>query len=203
LGAAFAVLGVTDSLADDSAYSCKDRSGQALTGSGPPANECDRDICRYTHGVKTCEDDPPEDATGSIPDAKAHEQFLSDAALLDRYKNEAQLADARSRSLAPIQSALDDATKSLETAEREREGPLNDQLEFYKGRTLPPALVDQVNSNEQAQQLAKKSMQDCEREIRRLNGVFDQQLSRLRTLWKNAHVDECRKHPSSVDCRDK
>lgn len=108
-----------------------------------------------------------------------------DRNLLIRYRNEAAHREGR-------EAALDDINKAMQVSERrikelavERK-PLQDEAEFYKGKTLPAKLKQQLDANEASAEAQRVLIENQKAEIVRVNKLFDVELVRLKKLWGGA-----------------
>jgi hypothetical protein len=73
----------------------------------------------------------------------------------------------------------------LRDLERERK-PLNDEAEFYQGKSLPPKLRSAIEANDAAVEAQKAAAATQAAEIGRINRIYDIELTRLRQLWAGA-----------------
>lgn len=108
-----------------------------------------------------------------------------DRNLLMRYPNEAAHQRARETALDDVRNALK-LSEMRETALQKERKPLLDESEFYKGKTLPPKLREQIDANDAAIEAQRALVQGQNSERDRINAVYDAELSRLRRLWAGA-----------------
>ena len=119
--------------------------------------------------------------------ARLDEQRRQDKALLARYPNQAAHDKARAAVLAQIASVSQAATIRLQELATQRL-KLDDELEFYRKdpSKAPLYLRRQVEENSQNVAAQKQFIADQEEEKRRINGRFNEELVRLRQLWRIA-----------------
>lgn len=184
-------------------YSCIDSQGRRIT-SDRPIREClDREQKLHNRdgsvrGVQR----PPMTAAERAAFEEAERQRQAettarqdavrrDRNLLSRYPDEAAHQRAR-------EAALDDLRKSIATSQRriaelqkERAG-LQQEAEFYVGRTMPFKLRQQIEDNSVSTEAQKTLVANAQAELVRINALYDAELARLRRLWAG-------EPPGSVD----
>lgn len=178
-------------------YSCVTAQGRRLT-SDRPIPECsgreqllhnrDGSLRRVLPPTLT----PDERAAA---EAAARKQALARAAqadavrrdrnLMNRYPDQAAHDRARGAALEPVQAAIRAGEVRLKQLQTERK-TLQDEAEFYLGRTLPARLRQQLDSNDAAVEAQRASAAAHEAEIARVNRLYDRELARLRRLWAGA-----------------
>jgi len=178
-------------------YTCVDDQGRKLTSDRPIA-ECqnrDQRLLNQDGSVKRVvpppmtADERAERELAELRAAEAHAaQFDAqrrDRNLKTRFPNEAAHHKAREAALDTARLAMRASDARLEALAAERK-PLLSEVEFYKGRALPPRLKQQLDANDASAsaQRALKSQQQAEME--RINQLFDVELDRLRKLWAGA-----------------
>jgi len=84
-----------------------------------------------------------------------------------------------------VRAALQRSERRLADLAAERK-PLLDEAEFYRNRTLPAKLKQQLESNDTATDALKVLIQNQQAEIVRVNTLYDIELERLRRLWAGA-----------------
>jgi hypothetical protein len=178
-------------------YSCVDASGKRLT-SDRPIPEChtrDQRVHNADGSVRTVL--PPALSPDERAELEARERQATaermaqqealrrDRSLLRRYPSEPPHKKAR-------EAALDDVRKSVARSEQrladlsvERK-PLMDEAEFYKGKSLPAKLRQQMDANDAAVDAQRTLVQNTQEEIFRINALYDVELTRLKRLWAGA-----------------
>ena len=192
--AAAALLGSALPSAQAAIYSCVDASGKRLT-SDRPIVEC------------TTREQRVHNTDGSVrrvvrPDMTADERAESEAAelrlqqeraarqdavrrdriLLGRFPDEAAHRRAREAALADVRKAAQASEQRLAGLARERR-KLQEESEFYKGRTPPLRLQQALDANTASIEAQRSLVQYEEAETVRINALFDADLERLRKLW--------------------
>ena len=116
----------------------------------------------------------------------AHQDAVRrDRSLAIRFPNEAAHNKARNAALDDVRKSVQLSEKRLAELAAERK-PLQDEAEFYKGRTLPAKLKQSMDANDASTEAQRSLIQNQESEIVRINGLFDAELTRLRRLWSGA-----------------
>lgn len=108
-----------------------------------------------------------------------------DRNLLNRYPNEAAHRKAREAALDTVRVAMRATEMRLKRLADERK-PLLSEAEFYRDRTLPGPLKQQLDANEAAAEAQRAAAQTQAAELDRINRNFDIELERLRRLWAGA-----------------
>lgn len=108
-----------------------------------------------------------------------------DRNLMSRFPDEAAHQRAREAAVGTVLAAMRSSEQRLEALERERK-PLLDETEFYKGRTLPDKLRQQLAANEAAAEAQRHAIDTQRAELDRINRNYDAELERLRKLWAGA-----------------
>lgn len=178
-------------------YTCTDAKGRRIT-SDRPIREClDREQAELNSDGSTRRKLPPSmtpEERALFEDLQrrrlAEESARKDAVRLDRnllqrYPSEAAHAKARELALATAQTALTTSKRRLADLERERV-TLDNEAEFYKGKELPRQLKSQYDANQAATDAQRNLINNQQAEVKRLNAVYDDELSRLRKLWAGA-----------------
>ncbi len=191
-------------------YSCTAPDGRRLT-SDRPIPECvtrEQRLHRSDGSVKgqLAPFMTPEEAAAAelrqrellAKQAAAADATRFDRNLLARYPRQDKHDLAR-------QAALDDLIKATQNSEQriaalatERKA-MEDEAQFYKGKTLPIKLKRQMDGNAAARdaQLLALGNQAAERD--RVNRRYDIELQRLRKLWTGALPGSLGPAPSSKD----
>lgn len=108
-----------------------------------------------------------------------------DRNLLNRYPNEAAHRKAREAALDTVRVAMRATEMRLKRLADERK-PLLSEAEFYRDRSLPGPLKQQLDANEAAAEAQRAAAQTQAAELDRINRNFDIELDRLRRLWAGA-----------------
>jgi hypothetical protein len=78
-------------------------------------------------------------------------------------------------------------TSELRIAELAQERkPLLNEVEFYKGKPLPPKLKQQLEANQAATEAQQTAIANQQAELERVNKLYDAELARLKKLWAGA-----------------
>lgn len=178
-------------------YTCIDDRGRRLT-SDRPIPECNAKEQRILNQDGSLKAIHPPSYTADERAAQAAEArrraeardaqadaVRRDRNLLARYPNEARHRQAREAALDSVRAAMRITDQRLLDLAAARK-PLDDELEFYVGKPLPPKLRGQIDANDAAvaAQLAARQQQLIE--IDRVNGLYDAELARLKLLWAGA-----------------
>jgi hypothetical protein len=117
--------------------------------------------------------------------AAQQDNIKFDRLLKTRFRDEAAHQRARDAALDASRAAIASAEVRLAelAAERKR---LAEEAEFYRGRTLPARLRQQIDGNEGQADAQRDSIRNVEGEQARINKRFDGELQRLRKLWSGA-----------------
>lgn len=108
-----------------------------------------------------------------------------DRLLLARYPDEAAHERARQSALDAARNAMKASEQRLEELRLER-SRLDQEAEFYKGRSMPDNLRQSIANNTAAVNAQRQSMANQTSEMQRINQKFDAERERLRKLWKGA-----------------
>lgn len=178
-------------------YTCIDDKGRKLT-SDRPILECNSKEQRILNRDGSTRDVRPptmtaeERAEAEARERKANEARLAaaeavrrDRNLMARYRDEAAHGKARAAALDTVKLAIRASEIRLKELAVERK-PLLDEVEFYKGKPLPPKLKAQLDANDVAVEAQKTAMANQEAELVRVNRLYDIELERLKKLWGGA-----------------
>lgn len=188
-------------------YSCIDNNGKRIT-SDRPIEACinreqelrnkDGSIRRRIPPTPT----PDERAEAETAERKATleraayaDAVRRDKNLLARYRDEAAHKRARAAALDAARQAMKNSESRLAELAAERK-PLMNEAEFYKGKTMPPRLKQQIEANDTSMAAQREAIQNQEAELHRINSNFDIELEHLRKLWNGAQPGSLR--PISV-----
>lgn len=117
--------------------------------------------------------------------ASLQEATRRDRNLLSRYPDEAAHMKAREAALDDVRQAVKVSQDRVAALARDRK-PLENELEFYKKKTPPGKLLEQLDANDAAVDAQKDLVRNLESERERIVANFDQELARLRKLWAGA-----------------
>jgi hypothetical protein len=186
-----------NSLTNFGIYTCVDDKGQKRVSERPIAECIDREqrilnrdgsLKRIVPATLTAE----ERAEREAADRKAAEEraALNDAVRRDRnlkarFPNEAAHQKAREASLEVVRASLRTSQQRIKELEAERK-PLASEIEFYRGRSVPARLKQQLEANDTSVAAQRDLMQTQEAELVRINRIYDNELEHLRKLWNGA-----------------
>lgn len=178
-------------------YTCTTSDGRRLTSDRPIAAcmaqeqrvlNSDGSLQRIHPPSMTAEERAAREAAEKR--AQAERAALQDAVRRDRnltarFPDEATHRKAREAALDTVRVAMRTTEVRLQRLAAERR-PLDNEAEFYKGRTLPPQLKQQIDANEAASEAQRAAAATQAAELDRINRLFDAELERLRRLWAGA-----------------
>lgn len=195
--------------APSSIYACTDANGKKIT-SDRPIPECATREQRMLNadgspkGVR-----PPTPTAEERAEMEARERdamaeriarqdaIRRDRNLLARFPDEAAHQRAR-------EAALDDVRKAVRVSEirvaslaAERK-PLQDEAEFYVGKSLPVKLRNLLDGNDAATEAQRNLIQNQQFEVVRINRRYDVELARLKKLWNGAQPGSLGGLPSAT-----
>ena len=130
------------------------------------------------------EKDARDRAVGEARAALA-DSVRRDRNLTARYPNEDAHARGREAALDTVRLAVKSTELRLRELAAERK-PLMEEVEFYKGRPLPPKLKAALDANDAALEGRRSAVANQESEMGRINRLYDIELARLRSLWGGA-----------------
>lgn len=178
-------------------YTCIDPQGRKLT-SDRPIPEClarEQRVLNQDGSVRQVV--PPTLTAEERAERDTHERKLAqeraakaDAArrdrnLMARFPDQAAHYRARVASLETVRIAIRSTEHRLADLSVERRR-LNDEAEFYVGRSLPAYLKQQLDANDAAVEAQRVATRNQEAEMARINALYDAELVRLRQLWAGA-----------------
>lgn len=180
-------------------YTCIDGQGRKLTSDRPipECNDREQRLLNPSGTVKqkigpslTAAERAQHDAQekqAREERSRQDEQRRQDKALLARYPNQAAHEKVRASTLQQIASVSKAASNRLEELAAQRK-KLDDELEFYRKdpSKAPFYLRRQVEENNANVAAQRQFILDQEDEKRRMNGRLDDELQRLRQLWRKA-----------------
>ncbi len=178
-------------------YTCIDDKGRRLTADRPIA-ECaakeqqvlnrDGSLRMVLPPTLTADERAEKEARERAEKearAAAADAVRRDRNLMARFPNEEAHRRAREAALDTVRLAIKTTEQRLRTLAAERK-PLQDEAEFYQGRTLPPKLKAAIDANDAAVEAQRASQATQEAELGRINRLYDAELERLRKLWSGA-----------------
>lgn len=178
-------------------YSCIDSKGRRLTSDRPIVECLDREqkqlgtsgtVKRVLPPSYTAEERAELAAkrrAEELEQARINEEKRRERALLIRYPNQAMHDKERSDALAQIDEVMAAVRKRGETLVQERK-EIDTELEFYKNDVslAPSWLKRKIEDNEAQVQVQKRFLNDQLLEKQRVNARFDEELAKLKQLWK-------------------
>jgi len=178
-------------------YTCTDDRGIRRTSDRPIVECTDREqrVLNADGSVKRIV--PPtltaeERAEREAAERKAAEErnALNDAVRRDRnlkarFPNEAAHQRAREAALEVVRVGMRTSQQRIKELEAERK-PLASEFEFYRGRTVPARLKQQLEANDTSVAAQRDLIQTQEAELQRINRIYDAELEHLRKLWNGA-----------------
>lgn len=178
-------------------YTCVDAQGRKLT-SDRPIMDCvsreqrvlnrDGSVQRVLPPTLTAEERAEREAAqrkAELARAAQADAVRRDRNLMARFPTEAAHNKAREAALDTVRVAMKATEQRVKDLAKERK-PLLDEAEFYKGRTLPARLKQQLDANDAGVAAQKQSAANQELELARINRLYDTELDRLRRLWSGA-----------------
>lgn len=180
-----------------SIYTCTTPDGRRLTSDRPIAAcnaqeqrvlNSDGSLQRIHPPSFTAEERAAREAAERRAQAERTAQLDAvrrDRNLMSRFPNEAAHRKAREASLDTVRLAISNTEVRLKHLAEERK-PLDSEAEFYRERTLPPRLKQQIDANEAAADAQRSAAQTQAVEMERINRLYDAELQRLRRLWAGA-----------------
>lgn len=201
LGIALLVLAGSVAAQDRNAagiYSCVDSKGRRLTSDRPIPECLDREqrqlgssgvLKRVVPPSYTAEERAKIDAqkkNEEIQRAQVAEEKRRDRALMVRYPNQAMHDKERADALGQIDEVVGAVNKRVNALGLQRK-EIDTELEFYQGdvKKAPSWLQRKLEDNEQQVAVQKRFLADQAQEKQRINGRFDEELTKLRQLWAN------------------
>ncbi|MEK8051658.1 DUF4124 domain-containing protein [Ideonella sp. DXS22W] len=175
-------------------YTCVDAQGKRITSDRPiPACLAREQQLRNKDGsvrqVIPPTLTPDERAERDAAERQAAQQRAAqndavrrDRNLMARYPNEAAHQKAREAALDTVRLAIKTTEQRMKDLTAERK-PLQDEVEFYKGRQLPLKLKQQLDANDAAMDAQRAASKTQAAELARINALYDAELQRLRALW--------------------
>jgi hypothetical protein len=178
-------------------YTCVDGKGRRLTSDRPIA-ECNDREQKVLNPSGTVQKQVGPTLTAAEKQAleereqrQREEQARKDEdkrrerALLVRYPNQVMHDKERSEAIDQIAAVRHAAQKRLAELQEQRK-KLSDEMDFYKKdpSKAPPSLRRQVDEVAQSLQVQDRFIREQDNEVKRVNARFDEELVRLKDLWK-------------------
>ena len=181
-------------------YTCTDSTGRRIT-SDRPIKEClDREQRELSNSGTVRKVHPPsytaeerarlaaQRKAEAAEQARANEERRRERALLIRYPNQTVHDRERAEALAQVDEVMG-AVSRREVTLREQRKQIDNEMEFYKeDRDKAPSwLKRKLEDNEQQVLVQKRFLDEQLKEKERINARFDEELGKLRQLWKPAN----------------
>ncbi len=117
--------------------------------------------------------------------ARIAEEKRRDRALLIRYPNQPVHDKERAEALAQIDEVVSAVVRREQSLAKQR-AEIGTELEFYQGdvNKAPSWLKRKLEDNESQSQIQKRFLDDQAQEKKRINARFDEELAKLRQLWR-------------------
>ncbi len=186
-----------DAAAAPTIYSCTDDKGNRLTSDRPIA-ECrskeqrmlnrDGSLRGVVPPTLTAEERAEREATERMAARSRAEQgdaVRRDKNLVLRFADEPAHRKAREEALETVRRATRATEARLRELAAERR-PLVEEAEFFRGKPLPLRLRQQLDTNDATVEAQRSATVNQIAELARINGLYDQELARLRKLWAGA-----------------
>ncbi len=178
-------------------YTCIDSKGRRITSDRPIMECLDREqrelgktgvTRRVVPPSYTAEERAKLDAQRRAEEevqARIAEEKRRDRALLVRYPNQSVHDKERSEALAQIDEVVDAVIRREQSLAKQR-AEIDTELEFYQGdvNKAPSWLKRKLEDNQSQTQIQKRFLDDQAQEKKRINARFDEELAKLRQLWR-------------------
>jgi hypothetical protein len=194
--AGFLCSGVLATASSQGIYTCVDAKGRNLTADRPIAECLDREQRELTPGgavkrrigpvLTAAELAAEEEKVRRAAEERNRlaEEKKRERALLTRYPNKPTHDKERLTALMTADDAIDAARKSTSELAAQRK-KLNVELEFYNGdlTKVPAQLKREIEENQHHAQAQERFIANQDKEKKRINARFDEELAKLRQLW--------------------
>ena len=178
-------------------YTCVDNKGRRITSDRPIMECLDREqrelgktgvIKRVVPPSYTAEERARLDTQRKAEEevqARINEERRRDRALLIRYPNQSVHDKERAEALAQIDEVVGAVLRREESLAKQRQ-EIGTELEFYQGdvNKAPSWLKRKLEDNESQVLVQKRFLDDQAQEKKRINARFDEELGKLRQLWR-------------------
>lgn len=165
--------------ADRPIAECIDRTQQELTRSGLVKRQLGPSLTAHEQAAQ----DEKDKLTAEVR-AREAEEKRRDRALLQRYPARAVHDQERAAALAQIDEVIKAASKRTGELVDQRKA-IASEFEFYvkDPSRAPASLKRRLEENNNSLSVQKKFIADQQREKKRVNQRFDEELARLKQLW--------------------
>jgi hypothetical protein len=178
-------------------YTCIDSKGRRITSDRPIMECLDREQRELGRTGVTRRVVPPSytaderaklDAQRRAEEevqARIAEEKRRDRALMVRYPNQGVHDKERSEALAQIDEVITAVVRREQSLAQQRQ-EIATELEFYQGdvNKAPSWLKRKLEDNESQVHIQKRFLDDQAQEKKRINARFDEELAKLRQLWR-------------------
>jgi hypothetical protein len=178
-------------------YTCIDSKGRRLTSDRPIMECLDREQRELGATGVTRRVVPPSYTADERARLDAHrraeeevqariaEEKRRDRALMVRYPNQGVHDKERGEALAQIDEVVAAVVRREQSLVKQRQ-EITTELEFYQGdvNRAPSWLKRKLEDNESQMQVQKRFLDDQAQEKKRINARFDEELAKLRQLWR-------------------
>ncbi len=207
LMAALSGLVVAQGSPSSGIYTCVDGQGRRITSDRPIPQCLDREqalrnrdgsVRRIVEPSLTTEERVARDEAlraKQARDSARRDAMRKDRNLLARYPDQAAHDRSRAAALQPVMDAQRVADRRAEELRKEAVA-LRNEVEFYKGRKTPSALLARIEANRAAQDTQRSVAATHQQERSRLNQRYDEELAQLRRLWAGAPVGQASPDPA-------
>ncbi len=179
-------------------YTCIDSKGRRITSDRPIVECLDREQRELGKTGVTKRVLPPSytaDERSKLEvqrkaeeeaQARIAEEKRRDRALLVRYPNQGVHDKERAEALAQIDEVVTAVVRREQSLAKQRQD-IGTELEFYQGdmSKAPNWLKRKLEDNESQSQIQKRFLDDQAQEKKRINARFDEELVKLRQLWRS------------------
>lgn len=117
-------------------------------------------------------------------DMAAKEEKRKNAALLNTYSSEQDIAEARARAIKANAEAVEEAERKLADAQK-RQKELAGEAEFFQKKPMPAQLKQDIQVNVTAIASHTELLDKKKKEIDAINAKYDEDLRRFRELVKS------------------
>jgi putative cell wall-binding protein len=117
--------------------------------------------------------------------AALNDAVRRDRNLKARFPNQAAHQKAREAALEVVRIGMRTSQQRVKELQAERK-PLSEEAEFFRGRSLPARLKQQIEANETSVAAQRDLIHTQEAELARINRIYDAELEHLRKLWNGA-----------------
>lgn len=159
---------------------CRDRPQDERNRDGSPRRRLEPPPTPDEAAQREAEAQRERERRSAYDEARRYDRLL-----LTRYPDEPAHERARQKALDAARSAMSASEQRLEELLVERR-LLEQEAEFYKGRSMPDKLRQSLGNNKAAAGAQRQSMANQTSEMQRINQKFDAERERLRKLWKGA-----------------